>query len=151
MRLIINKIRNNHYIQKYPVIKQFIKFSVVGFTGTIVDLSIYNLLAIGLGINIYLSRTISFILAANNNYTLNRIWTFRSKEKRVTRQFGQFFFISLIGWGLNLLIMRVLQPTVSGIENEVFKKNIPVIIAIIIVLFWNFFANKHWTFRNKNI
>ncbi len=129
--------------------RQIIKFGVVGFIGTIIDLGFYNLFAIGLAANIYASRIISFTLAATSNYFLNRIWTFRSKEKRVARQFTQFFFISVIGLLMNLVIMKLLESVVAPIESEFLRKNTPVLIAIVIVLFWNFFANKYWTFKEK--
>jgi len=129
--------------------RQFIKFGVVGLTGTLIDLGIYNILALIFGINIYFARTISFILAATNNYILNRRWTFRNKNKNVAKQFSKFFLISLAGLGLNLIIMKFCQQLVVNVHSEFLKLNIPVIIAIVIVLFWNFFINKYWTFKEK--
>lgn len=129
--------------------RQFIKFGVVGITGTLIDLGVYNLLALLFGFNIYFARTISFVLAATNNYILNRKWTFRNKNKNVAKQFFKFFLISLIGLGLNLIIMKFCQKLVVNVQNEFLKLNIPVLIAIVIVLFWNFFINKYWTFKEK--
>lgn len=131
-------------------VTQVAKFGVVGLSGTIIDLGIYNLLSILLGVNIYFARTISFILAATNNYFLNRKWTFRSTEKKVVRQYGQFFLVSAIGLCLNLLIMRLLQTFASRFSSEILRKNIPVIIAIIIVFIWNYMANKMWTFKTTD-
>lgn len=162
----VAKVKNNLLIDKYNLYhnqpkpflvkifskktnRQFVKFAVVGVIGTLIDVGIYNILAILCAYNIYISRSISFTLAATNNYILNRVWTFKSKDKRVARQFGKFFVISLVGLGLNLLIMKMLEDVVSPIENEIIRKNVPVIIAILIVLFWNFFANKYWTFKQK--
>lgn len=130
-------------------LRQFIKFGIVGFSGTIIDLGFYNLFAIGLKSNIYFSRMISFTFAAVSNYLLNRVWTFRSKEKKVAKEFGQFFFVSVIGLLLNLGIMRLLISFTKNLHSEILQKNIPVLIAITVVLFWNFFANKYWTFKNK--
>jgi len=128
---------------------QFIKFGIVGFIGTVIDLGIYNLLAIIFGFNIYFSRVISFTLATSNNYILNRKWTFQSHNKKIIQEFGKFFFISIIGLGMNLGIMKIINPLVKDISSEIIRKNIPVIIAIIIVLFWNYFSNKLWTFKDK--
>ena len=104
--------------------KQIIKFGIVGFIGTLIDLGVYNLLALGLGLNIYGARTISFTLAATSNYFLNRTWTFKSKEKRIIRQFSQFLFISIVGliasliytfsqrlsktWGITMILFFVI-------------------------------------------
>jgi len=129
--------------------RQFVKFGIVGVGGTLIDLVIYNILALLFHYNIYFARTISFILAATNNYILNRRWTFKNKDKNIAKQYFQFFFISAIGLGLNLLIMHFAQNLVKNVQNEILKLNIPVVIAILIVLVWNFFANKYWTFKDK--
>lgn len=131
-------------------LRQFIKFCIVGLSGTIIDLGFYNLFALSIGLNIYFARTISFILAATNNYHLNRVWTFQSKEKKITREFSQFFFVSVIGLLLNLVVMKIVLNFTSNLGNEILEKNIPVLVAIIIVLFWNFFANKYWTFKGAD-
>lgn len=130
-------------------LRQFVKFGVVGLSGTLVDLGFYNLLAIVFGANIYVARTISFTLAATSNYILNRKWTFRSTDKKVAAEYSKFLFISVIGLLMNLGIMKLLEPMASRFGTELLQKNIPVLIAIIIVLLWNFFANKFWTFRGK--
>lgn len=127
--------------------RQFTKFSIVGASGTMVDLGIYNLLAVLLGINIYTSRSISFTLAATNNYIFNRIWTFRSLEKKIALQFSRYFLISVIGLILNLGIMRLLETWSLRFRSIFIQKNIPVLIAIVIVLIWNYTANKKWTFH----
>lgn len=133
-----------------PGIRQFIKFGVVGGTGTIVDLGFYNLLAIVFGYNIYIARLVSFILAATNNYILNRKWTFRSQDKKIAAEFGKFFFIATIGLFMNLGIMRLLQPWAMRFDSQLLQKNIPVLIAITVVLVWNFLANKFWVFKAKS-
>ena len=115
----------------------------------VVDLGVYNLLAVFLGYNIYLARLISFTLAATNNYILNRKWTFRSQEKKVAAEFGKFFFIATIGLLINLSIMKLLRPFALHFSNQLAQKNIPVIIAIVIVLIWNFTANKIWVFKGS--
>jgi dolichol-phosphate mannosyltransferase len=136
--------------KKKKIYREIVKFGIVGLVGTVIDIGIYNFLIFGAGLaSMYVARTISFIASASNNYILNRKWTFRSQEKRVARQFTQFFIVSLIGLGLNLIIMASLQGLVYNIQNEILKKNIPVVIAIVIVFIWNYFINKYWTFRKK--
>lgn len=130
--------------------REIVKFGIVGLIGTVVDVGVYNLLIFGFGLaSIYIARIISFTLGATNNYILNRKWTFRSRERRVGRQYIQFLIVSVIGLGLNLLIMGGLQGLVKNMQSEVLKKNIPVIIAIIIVFIWNYIINKIWTFRDS--
>lgn len=129
--------------------RQFVKFGVVGAAGMLIDLGIYNILAVLLGYNIYFARAISFTLAATNNYILNRKWTFHSSEKKLAAEYGKYFFIALIGLFLNLGIMRLLQPWALRFSSLLMQKNIPVLIAIVIVLIWNFTANKFWVFKES--
>lgn len=134
---------------KKKTYREFIKFGVVGFTGTLIDLGVYNILAVGFDYNEYSARTVSFVLAVINNYILNRVWTFRNKDKQVGLQFFKFLVVSVVGYLLNLGIMAFTMPMFNSIPSELAQKNIPVLIAIFIVLFWNYFANKLWTFKNN--
>lgn len=142
----INKLKDHPEIQKRPWLWQFIKFSVVGTSGTIVDYSILNLLVLVFHVNVYISATISFTAGVINNFTWNRYWTFKEipHGRNVPFQFFQFLVVSVIGLSLNLLIMYVL------IEFFGLWYNFAKAFAIAIVLFWNFLANKFWTFKAKN-
>lgn len=134
---------------KNKTCREMVKFGLVGFSGAVVDLGVYNILWIFLGWNIYLSRSISFILAATDTYIFNRVWTFRNFNKNIVKQYSRFFFISSVGLLLNLLIMRILAGPASGLESDFLRKNVPVLAAIVIVFFWNYTANKLWTFKNE--
>jgi len=126
-------------------IKQFIKFACVGFSSTIIDLVVLNLLVIFFHTNVYFASTISFILAASNAYFWNRIWTFRSQSE-TTVEYIKFIVIRIGGLGLNLLAMYVLIQGFDLWYN--FAKG----ASLILVLIWNFFWSKYWVFReNKGI
>lgn len=126
---------------KNKSVKQFIKFAIVGVGGTLIDWIFYYILTRWLGIYYLLAKTLSFIIAAINNYIWNRIWTFRSKEKNITGEFIKFFLVSLVGLGLNVLIMYL------AVDKLKISDFWGLILATAIVMFWNFFANKLWTFR----
>ncbi|MCL5795422.1 MAG: GtrA family protein [Patescibacteria group bacterium] len=122
-------------------VKQFIKFSVVGIVGTGVDWLFYFIFSRWLHLFYLIAKIISFIVAAINNYILNRVWTFRSKEKNIGKEFIKFIIVSTVGLILNALIMYIV---VSKLKYSDFWG---LILATAIVMFWNFFANKFWTFR----
>lgn len=123
--------------------RQFIKFSIVGASGTAIDWIFYFICTRWLGIYYLLAKAISFILAAVNNYIWNRTWTFRSQEKRVFREFSKFFIVSIIGLGVNTFIMYLMVDRFKLYDFW------GLIVATAIVLIWNFFANKLWTFKEK--
>ncbi len=124
-------------------VRQFFKFCVVGSIGTAVDFGLLYLLVEFGHLFYLLAATISFIAAVVNNYILNKIWTFRDHSKQLFRQFGRFLIISLVGLGLNVLLLYLL------VEFGHLWYILAKVLATGVVLIWNFFANKFWTFRKN--
>lgn len=124
--------------------RQFVKFSIVGISGMVVDWLFYFVATRIFHLFYLIAKIISFIFAATNNYVWNRIWTFRSKQKKITTEFYKFFFVSTLGLGFNALIMYFLVGVLK--LNDL----LGWLLATLVVLFWNFAANKIWVFNNKN-
>jgi putative flippase GtrA len=127
---------------------RFIKFCAVGATGTIIDFSLLNWLVLAFSVPLYYAATISFIAAVVNNFLLNKYWTFKdyAREKKKGWQFFQFAIVSIIGLLINLAIMYGL------VEYAHVWYNLAKAAAVLVVLVWNYFANKAWTFqKNKNL
>jgi len=121
-------------------ILKFIKFCIVGFSGIFVDFGTTFICKEILKIQKYISNSIGFTLAASTNYVLNRVWTFHSHNPHIGLEFTRFFFIALIGLGINLLIIW----TMSG----KFKVNfyLAKLVATLLVTTWNFLINAYFTF-----
>lgn len=120
---------------------KFIKFSIVGFSGLLVDFGITWICKEKFKLQKYLANSLGFITATVTNFYLNRIWTFSNNNPAIVFQFGKFALISIIGLIFNNLILFVL--------NEYFKIKfyLAKLIAIGMVVFWNFFANYYFTFQ----
>jgi putative flippase GtrA len=123
------------------LILKFLKFCIVGTTGMFIDFGTTWLLKEKVKINKYVANSTGFILAASSNYILNRIWTFESIDPQIATQYGLFFIISLIGLGINNLIIYVLHGRLK--YNFYLSK----LFAIVIVTIWNFLMNFLITFR----
>ena len=123
---------------------KFLKFGLVGFSGVFVDFGITYLTKEKLHVPKYLANAIGFTTAATTNYFLNRIWTFESTNPEIGWEYTQFLTISLIGLGINTLILWLLVSR--------FKMNFYVakIFAIAVVTIWNFLANNYITFNPGN-
>ena len=123
---------------------KFLKFGLVGFSGVFVDFGITYLTKEKLHVPKYLANAIGFTTAATTNYFLNRIWTFESTNPEIGWEYTQFLTISLIGLGINTLILWLLVSR--------FKMNFYVakIFAIAVVTIWNFLANNYITFNPVN-
>lgn len=120
--------------------RKFVKFGIVGFSGLLVDFGITWISKEKLQIQKYLANAIGFCSAASSNYVLNRMWTFRSTNPEIAIEYSHFIFISMIGLGINTLILWLIVSK--------FKVNfyLSKFFAIIVVTIWNFFANLYFTF-----
>ena len=122
------------------IILKFLKFCVVGFSGMLVDFGFTWLCKEKFKWNKYVSNSIGFVLAATNNYIWNRWWTFQSDNANIPIEYGKFLVISVIGLGLNNLVIYLL--------HEKLKLNfyLAKLIAIGVVTVWNFTMNYRFTF-----
>lgn len=134
-------------------LRQFVKFALVGLANTIVDWTIYFLLRhyTGLGslgqIGKQITKALSFSVAVVSSYIMNRTWTFRSHDKAVAKQAAKFLTVATIGLALNNGMFYFMNaPQFLGLPDIV-----ALIIATGTVTFWNFFANKYWTFRKSDV
>ncbi|NLR91289.1 GtrA family protein [Flammeovirga sp. SR4] len=119
---------------------KFIKFGMVGFSGLFVDFGITYLVKDILKGHKYLANSLGFIFAATSNYILNRIWTFESNATDVGVQYIKFFSVSLVGLLFSNAIIWILHEKVK--MNFYLAK----VVAIGVVVIWNFFANLLFTF-----
>ena len=122
-------------------ILKFIKFCLVGASGVILDFGVTYLLKEKFKIQKYIANACGFIIAASSNYALNRVWTFQSQNSNIINEYGHFILISIIGLGINTLILWAL---VSKWKKNFYTSKI---IAVIITTFWNFLANILFTFN----
>ncbi len=122
------------------IIRKFIKFGIVGFSGVFIDFGTTYLFKEKVRLQKYLSNAIGFTVAASSNYFFNRIWTFQSDNPQVLVEYSQFMIISIIALGINTLILWLIVSRLKW--NFYFSK----LIAIGVVTIWNFVANAYITF-----
>ncbi len=138
---------------------RFLRFAVVGAFGSVIDFGVFNLLATLLGIPAVLASIISFTLAVCSNFIFNRIWTYPdSRSKAVHHQMLQFAMISVIGLGIRTPLFAWSETTLYRLFSEMvlpssltarfLGHNIALAIAIGVVMLWNFFANRFWTYAD---
>lgn len=135
------------------LLKKFVKFGVVGASGAVIDFGLTALCKGILGVPELLANAIGFTVAATSNYFFNRVWTWRSTSKEVGVEYAKFFIVSLIGLGLNSLIVFLLKDIsiVPRIVDTTLDWDFWVakVIATAIVMVWNFLANNYFTFHKK--
>jgi putative flippase GtrA len=120
---------------------QLAKFCVVGASGYAVNLAVFALLVDG-GLHYSVAAACSFLVAVTNNYTWNRLWTFRGQRGHIAYQGLRFLVVALVALATNELILAAL--VVGGLGKVVAQA-----IAIILVTPINFVGNKLWSFRRR--
>jgi putative flippase GtrA len=130
-------------------LSRFVKFATVGTIGAVVDFSVLNLLVLGVGMDKEYANLISVLCAITSNFTWNRLWTFpESRERPVHTQFGKFALVNIIGLGINQIVFLTTDEFIfQHLFPHPIDYNFAKATAIILVLFWNFFVNRHWTYR----
>jgi putative flippase GtrA len=132
---------------------RFFKFSIVGGIGAIIDLGVLNFLVFVWGWETELERILANIcsvsLAILFNFTLHRYWTFpeyKNQNQRV--QLIKFAVVSFIGLIINTIIFHLSYAHLfilfspPSVAVQLAKST-----AIGLTLFWNFGANRLWTYR----
>lgn len=88
------------------IINQLIKFGVVGGIAFLIDYIILYICTDFLGVYYLISSLISFSISTIFNYYASVNWVFDVDEnKSNTRKFTLFIIFSVIGLGINQLIM----------------------------------------------
>lgn len=169
---------------KSKEVERFLKFSVVGVFGAVVDFGTVILLQATLfpptnkvgqpvSLNVFIATTIAFIAAVISNFTWNRIWTYPdSRSRSMRRQLALFVFISIVGWlgrtiwislafhwlgevfmPVLLPIIHIMRPTYIPSYSAEGKIGtlIAQLIGVVVVMFWNFYANRLWTYNDINL
>jgi putative flippase GtrA len=120
---------------------QLAKFCIVGTSGYAVNLAVYAAL-VSSGRHYSLAAACSFLVAVTNNYTWNRLWTFRGQRGHIAYQGLRFLVVALIALAANELILAALVAADMG-------KVVAQAIAIVLVTPINFIGNKLWSFRRR--
>ncbi|MCW5874617.1 MAG: GtrA family protein [Anaerolineales bacterium] len=138
-------------------LKRFARFSTVGAIGAVVDFAVFNLLLSVIGVAPLISQAVSFLAAVASNFMLNRKWTYPdSRSKAIGTQMAQYGLVNLVGlfirtpifnWLASVFDRWVVGRTMPlGLSAYSVSHNLALGGAIGIVLFWNFFINRFWTY-----
>lgn len=138
--------------------ERFMKFAVVGVIGAVIDFGVMNLLTQIGGMSLVPAGTISFICAIISNFIWNRFWTYPdSRSRPIARQLSMFFAVNIAGVAIRIPILHFIEPPVHNLMSsmgygslspEFLAKNFTLALAVGIVMLWNFFVNRYWTYND---
>jgi putative flippase GtrA len=136
------RLRAGRALKRWRNWVELAKFCTVGATGYVVNLAVYTALLHWAGFHYLLAAACSFGVAVTNNYTWNRVWTFRGHRGHFAYQGLRFLVVSLLALGANLVFLRILVA--AGLDKVPAQA-----VAIVLVTPLNFVGNKLWSFRRR--
>lgn len=139
---------------------RFFRFAIVGSIGAVVDFAVFNLLSQLLPIHAVIASMFSFTAAVSSNFMWNRYWTYPdSRSKHISQQIVQFFVVNLIGLAIRTPLFALSERVLVNLFNKSLPAgffvtpvfvghNVALAISILVVMLWNFFANRFWTYND---
>lgn len=123
-------------ILEKKIIKQILKFGVVGGLAFVIDYALLYLLTEFLNIHYLVSSIISFSVSVIFNYILSIKWVFDVNKRQDVKEFIVFIVLSIIGLGINSLIMYIMVD----LMNVYYMAS--KIVATAVVMVYNFITRK---------
>ena len=119
------------------IINQLFKFGIVGGIAFVIDYGLLYLLTETIGIYYLVSSLISFSVSVIFNYIASVLWVFDvDKEKSKVRNFIYFIGLSIVGLGINELIMW------GGVDKLHIYYMLVKLFATAVVMVFNFITRK---------
>ena len=140
--------------QKRSRTAEVIRFALTGGVCFLVELGVLILLKGRFGIDTLIATPIAFLVSVVLNYLLCVVWVFRGAKNRGAGAKAGFLITSLIGLGLNELLMLLFR-WMLGEESVILSlggKDIKMYVlnkclATLIVMIWNYFSKRAVLYR----
>ena len=133
---------------------EIIRFALTGGVCFLVELAVLILLKGKLGIDTLIATPIAFLISVILNYLLCVAWVFHGTKNRSAGAKAGFLITSLIGLGLNELLMLLFRLilgedtvilTLAGQTIRMYILN--KCLATLIVMIWNYFSKRAVLYR----
>jgi dolichol-phosphate mannosyltransferase len=123
--------------------RTFIRFAVVGASGTIVNLGLFSV-ALHANLNKYIASPLAIEVSIIWNFLLNNYWTFKERRTRDrTRIKGlKFNLVSLVSLGVSFITFIAMTLFLPRVPPQVDQ-----LVGIVPAMLVNYFLNSYWTFR----
>ena len=116
------------------LIKQIMRFGIVGGIAFVIDYSIFAILTI-IGCHYLIAQIISFTISLIFNYIASIKWVFNAK-KQTTKDIVVFVLLSVVGLGINELLLYI------GVDKMHIHELIVKLFATAVVMVFNFITRK---------
>jgi putative flippase GtrA len=122
-----------------PMVRQFVKYGVVGASNTILTFVVYSVL-VTVGVDYLLAIVLGYTIGSLNSYVLNRLWTFRAGDIAHTTAGTRFGIVQACAIAVNVVLLYVFVHH-AGIGRIPAQAIITVPLLVI-----TFYINRVWSF-----
>lgn len=136
----LNKINQSHIHRDLSIT------IVLGAISTFFDIAILNIFFRLVHTNIYIATLFGFLAGTAFGYPANNHWTYGRHNRKAN--VGGLVKCAIVG-GMGLLFTEIIMSILN--VKMGYHYNISKLVAVFIVFFWNFFANRYWTFRAPKV
>jgi len=141
--------------------REFRLFTLIGFTATVIDYAVLNILTLLFGVPILGANVISSSLSSIYSYILNRKVVFDSIAHGERRSFLLYLgsivvSIAVIQSGVIAVLGHGVTEDwyatfgVTGAWNDLLATNTAKVIAGVLSLWWNFYTQRRFVFRSNS-
>jgi len=148
-----------------PEPKRFVKFLFVGTFGFVVDFGTFNLVHLfynipGATTDEVITQALSFCAAVTSNFLWNIFWIYpKARSAPVVKKITMFVIVSVLSLFIRTPIFTLALPVTTravatlGLAQGVrlpfnLGNNLALATAVVVVMLWNFFVNRYWTYRD---
>ena len=128
------------FLKIYHKFDHLILYGIIGSFSSGLDFLIYTLLVQVVGLQYIISNCISVLGGITTSFILNRNYNFKVKDKTKQR-FSIFLTVGLCGLLFSNLILYLFIGMI-GVDKIISK-----LLSIVLVVFFQFLANKYVTFK----
>jgi putative flippase GtrA len=141
--------------KRFPLLKQLVRFGLVGGLNTLIDLLVLNsllwLFPTASTPLLVAYNALAYSVGAVNSFVCNKYWTFRQREQATRGELLRFTITALLGMGLNSallwLVSLVLHPFLG---NATVWANASKVFAIAATMLISYLGMRLWVFTSKS-
>ncbi|OWV02399.1 GtrA family protein [Fibrobacter sp. UWR2] len=134
----------------------FIKYNAIGIVNTLITLVVSWVLLHLLDWSLEVSNFLGFVAGGINSYLMNRIWNFKSENRKRT-EVVRFIVVFLLSYALNFVALEAcvyvldhvdcLQPFCTWVSQFMKPSYVANIVANVVYVLASYTLYKKWVFR----
>jgi len=126
--------------------KSVVQFGLVGGLGFIFDASALSLFVSVLGMNIYVGRLLSFVLAVIFTWMLNRRFAFKGRRSASDSNLGEYLRYLGVQSAGALISLAVFFCAVAGFPDLRSMPVLPLAMGSAVAMAFNYLASRYFVY-----